>query len=122
MKDEDEDVAETPVYVFNPIQAKRELKVGSFYAKKGNHRAAAARYLEATRWNPNFAEAYWRLGRTREKLGQHQEALDAYRRYLKLEPNGKKSREAGAKISPLENAVAALAPQAQDSAVASETP
>ena len=86
MKDEDEDVAEETTYVFNPIQAKREVKVGRFYEKKGNHRAAAGRYLEATRWNPSFVEAYWRLGRAREKMSQGQQALDAYRTYLELDP------------------------------------
>ena len=107
MKDEDEDVVQETTYVFNPIQAKREVKVGKFYSKKGNHRAAAARYLEATRWNPSFVEAYWRLGRSREKLAQHQEALDAYRKYLKLDPGGKRSKEVRVKITSLERVVAA---------------
>ena len=107
MRDEDEDVVQEPTYVFNPIQAKREVKVGKFYEKKGNHRAAAARYLEATRWNPSFVEAYWRLGRAREKMAQSQEALDAYRAYLKLDPNGDKSKEVRKNVSLLEKAVAA---------------
>ena len=107
MKDEDEDVIQKTTYVFNPIQAKRELKVGRFYEKKGNHRAASGRYLEATRWNPGFAEAYWRLGRSREKMSQSQQALDAYRKYLKLDPNGDESKEARKKVSRLEKAVAA---------------
>ena len=87
MKDEDEDVAEETTYVFNPIQAKREMKVGRFYEKKGNHRAAAGRYLEATRWNPSFAAAYWRLGRAREKMSQGQQALDAYLKYPEIAGN-----------------------------------
>ena len=113
MKDEDEDVAAAPTYVFNPIQAKREVKVGRFYEKKGNHRAAAARYLEATRWNPSFAEAYWRLGRAREKLAQSQEALNAYQKYLKRDPNGGKSKEARKRVGLLEKAVAAMAVEEQ---------
>ncbi|MCB1022332.1 MAG: hypothetical protein KDC27_20550, partial [Acidobacteria bacterium] len=48
MRDEDEDVLPQTEYAFNPIQAKKDMKIGDFYSKKGNHRAAAARYLEAT--------------------------------------------------------------------------
>ena len=119
MKDEDEDVAEETTYVFNPIQAKREVKVGRFYEKKGNHRAAAGRYLEATRWNPSFAEAYWRLGRAREKMSQGQQALDAYRKYLELDPNGAKSKDVRKKVGVLEKTVTAQVAE-DDAPVAAE--
>lgn len=102
MRDEDEDIISGPTYAFNPIQAKKEVKVGNFYARKGSHRAAAARYLEATRWNPSYAEAFWKLGRAREELGQNQQALDAYQSFLKLEPGGKRSREIRSRLSELE--------------------
>jgi tetratricopeptide (TPR) repeat protein len=100
--EEDEDVVAPTEYVFNPIQAKRDLKVGDFYAKKGSHRAAVGRYLEATKWNPSFAEAYWKLARTREKLDQPVQALDAYRRYVELEPGNKQAREARKRIAEIE--------------------
>ena len=102
MRDEDEDVISGPAYAFNPIQAKKEVKVGNFYARKGSHRAAAARYLEATRWNPSYAEAFWKLGRAREELGQNQQALDAYESFLKLEADGKRAREIRSRLSELE--------------------
>ena len=94
MQDEDEDRLADPNYVFNPIQARRDVKIGDFYAKKGSHRAAAGRYLEATRWDPGFSEAYWKLARVREKLRQHQQAVDAYKLFVKLEPNDKRAKEA----------------------------
>ena len=100
--EEDEDIVAPPEYVFNPIQAEKDLKIGEFYAKKGNHRAAAGRYLEATKWNPGFAEAYWKLGRSREKLKQTPQALDAYRKYVELEPDGKLLCEARKRIAELE--------------------
>jgi tetratricopeptide (TPR) repeat protein len=100
--EEDEDIVAPPEYVFNPIQAQKDLKIGDFYAKKGNHRAAAGRYLEATKWNPSFAEAYWKLAHSREKLKQPAQALDAYRKYVELEPDGKLIREARKRISALE--------------------
>ncbi len=100
--DEDEDLLPRTQYAFNPIQAKKDLKIGNFYARKGNHRAAAGRYLEATKWNPSYAEAYWRLGRAREKLEQPSDALEAYRRFLQLAPDDKRARAAKQKIPALE--------------------
>jgi tetratricopeptide (TPR) repeat protein len=104
MRDEDEDILPQTEYAFNPVQAKKDLKIGDFYWKKGNHRAAAARYLEATRWNPGFGDAYWKLAEAREKLKQPAEALDAYRKYLDAEPDGRKAGEAKKRIAELEQA------------------
>jgi len=100
--EEDEDIVAPPEYVFNPIQAQKDLRIGDFYARKGNHRAAVGRYLEATKWNPSFTEAYWKLGRSREKLNQPAEALEAYRKYVELESDSKLVREARKRISELE--------------------
>lgn len=100
--EEDEDIVAPVEYVFNPIQAQRDLKIGDFYSKKGNHRAAVGRYVEATKWNPGFAEAYAKLARAREKLNQPAEALEAYRKYVELEPDAKLVREARKRISELE--------------------
>lgn len=108
MRDEDEDVVNETNYAFNPIQAKKEFKVGNFYARKGNHRAAAGRYLEATRWDPGYAEAFWKLGDAREELGQHQHALDAYRRYIKLEPDSKQAKDIGGRLAELEKQAKAI--------------
>ncbi len=102
MRDEDEDVANDPNYAFNPIQAKKEFKVGNFYARKGNHRAAAGRYLEATRWDPGYSEAFWKLAQVREKLSQYQQALDSYQRYIKLEPDSKQAKDIGGRLAALE--------------------
>jgi tetratricopeptide (TPR) repeat protein len=100
--DEDEDIVQDTTYAFNPIQARKEFKIGGFYAKKGNHRAASARFLEATKWDPGYAEAYWRLGNSREELKQYNLAIEAYRKYLQLEPGGKVSKEAQKRASRLE--------------------
>lgn len=102
MVDEDEDLLPQTNYAFNPIQAKKELKVGAFYQKKGNERAAAARYLEATRWNPSFSDAFWRLAEVRDELAQSVEALDAYRRFVQLEPEDGKADKARQRIAEIE--------------------
>ena len=117
--DEDEDQLVEKQYVFNPILAKKDLKVGNFYAKKGNHRAAAGRYLEATRWDPNYSEAYWKLGRSREKLKQGDAALEAYRKYLDLEPNGKHAKTIRKRMAGVERPAQA---RARDSEPTSDGP
>ena len=97
------------------------MKIGDFYAKKGNNRAAAARYLEATRWNPQYAEAFRKLAEARDELGQNSHALDAYRSYVALEPDGKHAKQAQSRIAEL---VAALKspPLAAEDAEKTEEP
>lgn len=65
--EEDESLIEKE-YAFNPLQAAKELEVGNYYFKRGSFPAAAKRFDEATKWNPQFAEAYYRLGEAREKV------------------------------------------------------
>jgi len=76
-------------YAFNPIQAAKELQVGRFYLKKGNFRAAAQRFEEATRWDGNNAEAYRMLGEAKEKQKDLAAARRAYAKYLELAPDAK---------------------------------
>ena len=98
---EEEEAAE-PEYSFNPIQAKKELAVGNFYAKKGSWRAAAGRYERATKWQPDLPEAYWKLAEARERLKQWGPAAEAYRKYLELPGAEKKAGEVKKKIAQLE--------------------
>lgn len=64
----EEDKSDAPkVYAFNPLQSKKEVSVGEFYAKKGDMRAAAIRFREATKWDDGNAEAWLRLGETRRR-------------------------------------------------------
>ncbi|MCS6951689.1 MAG: tetratricopeptide repeat protein [Bryobacterales bacterium] len=95
--EEDESLAPKE-YAFNPLQAEQELKVGNFYFKKGNYRAAAARFEEATRWNPGYAEAYLRLGEARERMKDAAGARKAFEKYLELEPHGKRAAEIRKKL------------------------
>ena len=91
LKEEDETLATPAEYVFNPIQALQEIKVGDFYWKKGSHKAAALRYLEATKWNPSLPEAWLKLGEAREKLKDTDAAREAYAKYLEADPDGKRA-------------------------------
>ncbi len=78
-------------YSFNPLEAEHDLQIGNYYFKKGNYKAALNRFREATRWNPNYAEAFLRLGDSEEKLRDKQAAHQAYARYLELAPDGKEA-------------------------------
>jgi tetratricopeptide (TPR) repeat protein len=80
-------------YGFNPLQSEKAVKVGNFYAKQGNRRAALARYQEATKWNHDNSEAWLLVGQTAEKLKESALAKEAYAEYLKLEPNAKDAAE-----------------------------
>ena len=114
--DEDEDYApRRQEYAFNPVQARNELRVGIFYTKKGSHKAAAGRFLEATRWDSNLAEAYWRLGMAWEKLGQPIKAIEAYARFMEIETDSKKSRQVGKRLGRLRGAIRDLPLSAGDS-------
>jgi len=87
---EEEDVTARPrTYEFNPIQAENEIKIGRFYMRRGRWKAAAGRFEEAARWNPQAAEAYLLLGQAREKLKDTAAAREAYQKFLELSPDSK---------------------------------
>src|SRR6266542_2570461 len=86
----EEDKAAAPrEYSFNPLQAEKDIQTGNFYFKKGSFRAAAGRFLDATKWNDGNAEAWLRLGETEEKLKDFKAAVEAYSKYLELAADAK---------------------------------
>jgi tetratricopeptide (TPR) repeat protein len=96
--EEDVAIAEKQEYTFNPLQAAKELKIGAFYFKKGSFRAAARRFEEATKWDPNSGEAWLRLGETQAKLKDDKAARAAWEKYLEVEPEGKQAAEIRKKL------------------------
>jgi len=88
-------------YSFNPLQANKELQVGLEYYKKHSYKAAAGRFSEATKWNPNLAEAWLRLGEAEEKRGNRKDAKAAFAKYLELQPEAKDAAEIRKKIAGL---------------------
>ena len=88
-------------YSFNPLQANKELQVGLEYFRKHSYKAAAGRFREATRWNPNLAEAWLRLGEAEEKRKNTKDAKEAYAKYLELQPEAKDAAEIHKKIASL---------------------
>ena len=88
-------------YSFNPLQAEHEVKIGNFYFHKGKYRAAEQRFREATRWNPNLAEAYVRLGEAAEKEKDWSAAREAYEKFVELAADDKRSPEIRKKLAKL---------------------
>ena len=90
----EEDPAAIPkTYDFNTIEAEKEVKVGRYYLKKGSLKAALNRFEDASKYNPQFAEAFLLLAETRQKLRDAKGAKEAYGKYLELSPDAKNSAE-----------------------------
>lgn len=99
-KEEDESLS-VKEYAFNPLQAKKDIRVGNYYFKKGSYRAAAMRFREATKWNANDSEAWLRLGEAAEKQKDGKAAKEAYAKYLELAADAKDAPEIRKKLDKL---------------------
>jgi tetratricopeptide (TPR) repeat protein len=98
--EEDESLA-VDKYAFNPLKADESVRIGSYYFKKGRYRAAAQRFLDATRWNAGNANAWLRLGEAREKLKDPNAAREAYEKYIAAAPDAKNVPEIRKKLEKL---------------------
>ena len=96
--EEDKTLQPPKEYSFNPLQAESEIKTGEFYFKKGNFKAASLRFREATKWNPQSAQAFLRLGNALEKSKDMKGAREAYSKYLELAPDAKNAAEIKKKL------------------------
>lgn len=67
--------AEPEVITPDPAEALKNLKVGDFYFRKRNYKAAADRYRDAVKYGPKNPEAYEKLVRSLEKLDDFAGAL-----------------------------------------------
>lgn len=98
----EEDVSEAKrEYTFNPLQAEKEFKIGSFYLKKGSYRAAVRRFEEALKWDANMAEAWLKIAESQTKLKNQKAAREAYKQYLELRPDAKDADDVRKKLKEL---------------------
>jgi tetratricopeptide (TPR) repeat protein len=95
--EEDESVAPKK-YVLNPLESERNIKVGNYYWGKKNYRAALARYLDATRYNPSSQEAFFKVGEAEQKLKHKDAAKIAFQKAIDLAPDSKLAQEAKHKL------------------------
>jgi Flp pilus assembly protein TadD len=96
---EEDDSLVPKTYSFNPLEAEKDIKIGTFYFKKGNYKASTNRFREATLWNPTSPEAFLRLGESAEKLKDKKAADQAYAKYLALAPDGKDAEAVKKKLA-----------------------
>lgn len=85
-------------YTFNPLQSKKDVTVGEFYFKKGDFKAAAGRFRDATKWNDGNAEAWLRLGDAEDRMKDSKAAQAAWKKYLELAPEAKNAAEIRKKL------------------------
>lgn len=100
----EEDASVAPkVYPYNPLEAQRCVSIGNFYMRKGSkgYRAALGRYEDATKYDPNSAEAFFKLGEVEEKLNNKDAAKTAFEKAIRLAPDSKLAREAKKKLTGL---------------------
>lgn len=69
---------------WDPLRARKDIEIGSYYLKTGNYSAAVDRFQEAAHLQPGLAEPFRLLGRAYEKRGDPPNAVKAYRKYLDL--------------------------------------
>lgn len=93
----EEDASVAPkTYTFDPLEAQRCISIGNFYFRKGSkgYRAALGRYEDATKYDPNSAEAFFKVGEVEEKLNNKDAAKIAFEKVVKLAPDSKFAKEA----------------------------
>lgn len=88
---ESEQVVSTETVIVREPSGEEAYNRGRRYFDEGDFRAAAEEFSLAVRRNPNFAEAFYGLGRSHEKLGAVERAQAAYRDCLNIQPGHAKA-------------------------------
>jgi tetratricopeptide (TPR) repeat protein len=82
--------------------ALRSEEIADLYFKDGNYAGALSRYTEALHFVPDDETAAFGVAESARKLGKRDQAVEAYKTYLKLAPQGKKAKQARKAIAELE--------------------
>ena len=97
--EESQDTQQTAAY--DPLPAEHDLEVGTFYMHKGDLDAAIARFQDAIKSRPNFAEPRLLLGELYEKKGDKATAAKYYKEYLQVLPGARDAKKLQKKIEKL---------------------
>lgn len=95
--EEDESIAPEK-FALDPLESDRNIRVGNYYWHKGKYRAALGRYERAAKYNPNSAEAFFKVGEAEEKLKNRDAATIAFQRVIRIDPESKLAHEAKKKL------------------------
>jgi TolA-binding protein len=107
---------------YDPHAAEKDVEVGEYYLKRGNLKAALARFRSALHNKPNDALATFRLAQALEKAAQFDEAREHYERYLQILPKGEFAADCAAALQRLPAPAAESAEAAPTSAPAETLP
>ncbi|MGO9642690.1 MAG: tetratricopeptide repeat protein [Candidatus Acidiferrales bacterium] len=99
--------------VFDPYHAQKSIEIGKFYLDKGDYDAAIGRFEDATRYQPKLALPWELLGEAWEKKHDKEKALDAYKKFLELLPQGGDSDRVRKRVAKLQDDLAREARKAQ---------
>jgi hypothetical protein len=80
--------------VNDPVRAKKDADVGSFYLKNGDYQGALLRYQDAMAVDPTNVDAIFGLAETQQMLKKDADAARNYQLYLDIVPNGPKAKQA----------------------------
>lgn len=83
-----------PTGVTDPVRAKKDIQVGDFYLLRGNPEGAYTRYQDAVRSDPTNIDAIFGVAEAAAALKKFPEAQHNYQLYLKISPDGAKSKKA----------------------------
>ncbi len=92
--------AQTPAY--NPMLAAHDVEVGKYYMDRGDLDGAIARFKDALRYKPNYAEPCLLLGEAYEKRNDFTSAISYYQQYLKILPNTSESKKVRKRVADLQ--------------------
>ena len=79
---------------YDPALATKDDKVGKFYLQTGDWAGAYGRYKQAAQVNPKDIKAVIGLAIAADHLGKRQVAIQNYKLYLDVMPDGKYSKKA----------------------------
>lgn len=79
---------------YDPQLAKKDDRIGKFYLRSGDFAGAYGRYKEATEVNPGDLNAVIGLAMAADHLGRRAEAIQNYKLYLAVKPDGPQSKDA----------------------------
>lgn len=102
--------AEVEVVEPDPIEAERHIRVGDFYFKRKNFKAAGERYREAVKHYPRRPDSYVKLIRTLEKMEEFEEAVAVCRQFIDTNPAASQVSEFRDRIKKLESRLPPPAP------------
>ena len=80
--------------ITDPVLAKKDTDIGSFYLKTGNYQGALQRFKDASAADSTDIAAIFGLAESQRMLGKTADAARNYQLYLDIVPNGPSAKEA----------------------------